>query len=171
MLTMDIQRDSDDPSPSDAALQRAASVAIEIAGEAPAAAAELSLRIVDRDEIRDLNRRYRGRDKATNVLSFPADLPPDLPFRHLGDIVICAAVVADEAREQQVDSAAHWAHMVVHGVLHLLGHDHEEDAEAERMETLETRALAQLGWPCPYSPDSRGAGGGHNDKQKLESIA
>ena len=150
MLTVDIQRDSDDPSPSDAALQRAASVAIEIAGEVSAPAAELSLRIVDREEIRALNHRYRGRDRATNVLSFPADLPPDLPFRHLGDIVICAAVVADEAREQQVDSAAHWAHMVVHGVLHLLGHDHHHDAEAREMETLEAGLLAALGVPDPY---------------------
>jgi probable rRNA maturation factor len=171
MLTVDIQRDSDDPAPSDAALQRAASVAIETAAVAPATPAELSLRIVERDEIRALNRRYRDRDSITNVLSFPAELPADLPFRHLGDVVICAGVVADEAAAQGIDSRAHWAHMVVHGVLHLLGHDHEEDAEAKIMEALETAALTELGFPCPYSGDDVNGCDDHDNKQNLESIA
>jgi probable rRNA maturation factor len=155
MLSMDIQRESEDPAPGDAALHAAVRAAIEIAGgeiadvnaEIPL---ELSLRIVDAPEIRALNKRYRGRDAATNVLSFPAELPPGLPFRHLGDVVVCAAIVRDEAVAQHKRSEAHWAHMLVHGTLHLLGYDHENDEEAEIMEALEAQALARLGWPCPY---------------------
>lgn len=114
------------------------------------ASAEISLRIVDEPEITVLNRDYRGRDYATNVLSFPADLPPELELDHLGDIVICAPVVAREAGEQHKSVDAHWAHMLVHGTLHLLGYDHIEDAEAATMETLETDILRQLGFADPY---------------------
>ena len=155
MLTVDIQRDSDDPSPSDAALQEAVSVALDLADAPDGRDTELSVRIVDRGEMRLLNHRYRNRDKATNVLSFPAETPPGLPLRHLGDIVVCAAVVAEEAVAQHKADAAHWAHMLVHGTLHLLGHDHQHDDEAERMERIETQALARLGWPCPYATDQR----------------
>jgi probable rRNA maturation factor len=112
--------------------------------------AELSLRIVDEPEIAALNAQYRGKDYATNVLSFPADLPPELQLPHLGDIVICAAVVEREAREQHKTSAAHWAHMVVHGVLHLLDYDHIEDADAAEMEALEIAILQQLAFSNPY---------------------
>jgi len=114
--------------------------------------AELSLRIVDADEITELNRHYRGGDYATNVLSFPADLPEELELPHLGDIVVCAEVVAREADEQHKPLAAHWAHMLVHGTLHLLGYDHIDDTEAEEMEALERTILATLGYPDPYLP-------------------
>lgn len=108
---------------------------------------EITLRLVGIDEGRALNRDWRGRDYATNVLSFPMQEPG-----YLGDIVICAAVVAREAVEQHKSARAHWAHMVVHGVLHLLGHDHVVDAEAERMEALERKLLLRLGFPDPYRP-------------------
>jgi probable rRNA maturation factor len=112
--------------------------------------AELAIRVVGTDEGRQLNARYRGRDYATNVLSFPAELPPGIDLPLIGDLVVCAPVVAREAAEQGKPEAHHWAHMTVHGVLHLLGHDHIEASEAERMEALETRILAGLGIPDPY---------------------
>jgi len=114
---------------------------------------ELTVRIVDEPESQQLNRDYRGRDKPTNVLSFPFEVPPGLPAEAaeiLGDLVICAPVVAREAHEQGKPEADHWAHMVVHGALHLLGYDHEQPAEAERMEAEERRILAALGVPDPY---------------------
>ncbi len=114
--------------------------------------AELSLRIVDSAEITELNRHYRGGDYATNVLSFPADLPDELELPHLGDIVVCAEVVAREAVEQCKPLDAHWAHMLVHGTLHLLGYDHIDDAEADEMEARERTILAGLGYPDPYLP-------------------
>lgn len=117
--------------------------------------AELTIRIVDPDEGAALNRQYRGLDRPTNVLSFPFELPPgidpDDAIRDLlGDLVICAEVVRREALEQGKDAHAHWAHMVVHGVLHLLDYDHLDEAEAEAMETLETNILGGLGFPPPY---------------------
>jgi probable rRNA maturation factor len=114
-------------------------------------ATELSIRIVDTAEGRALNRDYRGKDYATNVLSFPAELPPGVDLPLIGDLAICAPVVAREAAEQGKDPRDHWAHMTVHGVLHLLGYDHIEDAEAEAMEALETRILAGLGIADPYA--------------------
>lgn len=114
--------------------------------------AELSIRITDSEESQRLNHRYRGKDKPTNVLSFPADLPPGVPLPLLGDLVICAPVVAAEAEAQHKSLPAHWAHMVVHGTLHLLGYDHIEDHDAEIMEALEVRILAELGYPDPYQP-------------------
>lgn len=122
------------------------------------AQAELSIRVVDAGEGRELNRQYRGKDYATNVLSFPADIPDYVELPLLGDLVICAPVVASEAREQGKPAQAHWAHMVVHGVLHLLGYDHEQEAEAERMEGREREILAGLGFDDPYlAPDDRAA--------------
>jgi probable rRNA maturation factor len=106
---------------------------------------ELTLRIVGPAESRALNRRYRKKDKPTNVLSFPYGDPGVL-----GDVVICAAVVAREAREQGKQPAAHWAHMVVHGVLHLLGFDHIRAADAKVMERRERAILARLSFPDPY---------------------
>ncbi|MGA0588555.1 rRNA maturation RNase YbeY [Dyella sp. KRB-257] len=114
-------------------------------------ATELSIRIVDAAEGRALNRDYRGKDHATNVLSFKTDLPPGLKLPLIGDIVICAPVVAREAAEQGKPPRDHWAHLTVHGVLHLLGHDHLVEAEAEAMEALEARILAGLGIADPYT--------------------
>jgi probable rRNA maturation factor len=115
--------------------------------------ADLAIRIVGSREGRALNRHYRGRDYATNVLSFPADLPEGLPegvrMPLLGDLVICAPVVAREAKEQGKPLAAHYAHLTVHGVLHLLGWDHGDDVEAEAMEQLERSILAGLGVADP----------------------
>jgi len=112
--------------------------------------AELTIRIVDEAEITALNRQFRGKDGATNVLSFPHDALPGIAPTLLGDVVICAPVVAAEAVVQGKPLQAHWAHMVIHGVLHLLGHDHHHNAEAREMETLETGLLAALGYPDPY---------------------
>lgn len=114
-------------------------------------AAEVTVRLVGREESAELNERYRARPGPTNVLSFRADLPAaiDLPF--LGDVVICAPLVVEEANAQGKDPLAHWAHLVVHGVLHLRGFDHQVAAEARRMESLETRLLAGLGFPDPYA--------------------
>jgi probable rRNA maturation factor len=114
------------------------------------AAAELSIRIVDAAESQALNRRFRGKDQPTNVLAFPAELPPELELPLLGDVVICREVVAAEAAAQGKAEEAHWAHMVIHGTLHLLGFDHQEPAEAAAMEAVETELLAELGWPDPY---------------------
>lgn len=112
--------------------------------------AELCIRVVGEDEGRALNARYRGKAYATNVLSFPAELPPELGLPLLGDLVLCAPVVVREAREQDKPETAHWAHLTVHGVLHLLGYDHIDPAEAEAMEALERTVLARCGYPDPY---------------------
>ena len=112
--------------------------------------ADLALRVVDADEGLALNRHYRGKDYATNVLSFPAELPPGVELPILGDIVLCAPVVAREATEQGKRLTHHYAHLTVHGVLHLLGFDHEETREAEAMEQLEREILAGLGIDDPY---------------------
>jgi probable rRNA maturation factor len=112
--------------------------------------ADLAIRIVDGKEGRALNRHYRGRDYATNVLSFPAELPEGVTLPLLGDLVLCAPVVAREAREQKKAVAGHYAHLTVHGVLHLLGWNHEDDREAECMERLEREILAGLGIEDPY---------------------
>ena len=112
---------------------------------------ELSVRVVDEAEGQALNRQYRGKDYATNVLSFPAELPDGVDLPLLGDLVLCAPVVAREAAEQGKPEHAHWAHLVVHGVLHLLGFDHETSVEADVMEGEERRVLARLGFPDPYA--------------------
>jgi probable rRNA maturation factor len=112
--------------------------------------AELAVRIVDEAEITVLNLRYRGKDGPTNVLSFPCEPLPGVPADLLGDVVICAPVVLAEAVAQDKPPEAHWAHMVIHGVLHLLGYDHREAADAEAMESLETRLLHRLGFRDPY---------------------
>lgn len=112
--------------------------------------AELSIRVVDEVEGRQLNRDYRGKDYATNVLSFPAELPEEIGLPLLGDLVLCAPVVMREAQEQRKPADAHWAHLAVHGCLHLLGFDHDTESEADIMEALETEILARLGYPDPY---------------------
>lgn len=105
---------------------------------------EISIRIVDNDEMQALNREYRQRDKPTNVLSFSTDLPTNIRPQLLGDIVICAPVVATEAADLGKSEQYHWAHMAIHGLLHLLGYDHIDDDEALAMEALEAQLLAQI---------------------------
>lgn len=111
---------------------------------------EVTIRIVDATEMQVLNLQFRGKGKPTNVLSFPFEAPAGINIPLSGDLVICAPVVAQEALEQYKDISSHWAHMVIHGMLHLQGYDHVEDTEAEEMESLETRLLAQIGVADPY---------------------
>lgn len=124
-----------------------------VAAAGPDAAGELAVRVVGEDESAALNRRYRGRAGPTNVLAFPAHLEVPAPAGEAlpwGDLVICAPVLAREAEEQDKDLDAHWAHIVVHGVLHLGGYDHETQADAERMESREREILEALGFEDPY---------------------
>src|SRR5690606_8496894 len=145
-VEVDIQRATDAPDqPDDDSLIRWAALALR---DDPGK--ELTIRLVDAEESRTLNREYRNRDYPTNVLSFPADLPPERNIPLLGDLVICVPVVNREASEQRKSPDAHWAHMVIHGCLHLLGHDHIDDDEAEVMEQLERQLLAELGIADPY---------------------
>ena len=114
----------------------------------------LAIRIVDEEEARRFNLQYRGKDYATNVLSFspdlPEGLPPGLKQAQLGDLLICAPVVRREAKEQGKSTTEHWAHLTIHGLLHLLGFDHEQPEDAEHMEALEISALATINIPDPY---------------------
>ncbi len=112
--------------------------------------AELSVRIVENDESQALNEQYRDANGPTNVLSFPFEAQIPEPLDLIGDLVICAPVVATEAKQQHKDLEAHWAHMTVHGVLHLLGYTHNNDQDALIMESLETEILQGLGYPPPY---------------------
>ncbi|MBT1120571.1 rRNA maturation RNase YbeY [Pseudomonas nitrititolerans] len=148
VLELDLQRVSQGEAPSDEDFRQWC----ELALRQRTADSELTIRLVDEAEGRELNRTWRQKDYATNVLSFPADVPDellDVPL--LGDLVICVPVVAREAAEQGKPLMAHWAHLVIHGCLHLLGYDHTEDAEAEEMEDLERQLLAELGHPDPYA--------------------
>ena len=123
---------------------------------------QLNLRIVDEQESADFNQQYRGKTGATNVLSFPFDAVAPEPLPILGDLVVCAPVVNREANEQQKTSEAHWAHIIVHGVLHLLGYDHIDDSDAAQMEALETSILLELNFPAPYeSTDQAKTKAGH----------
>ena len=136
--------------PDAAAVVETAAVAALAAAEAPEGAAVTVLLASD-EEVRVLNARFRGKDKPTNVLSFPS---PEMAFPHLGDIALAHGVCAAEADEQGKPLAHHLTHLVAHGVLHLLGWDHESEAEAEEMEDLERRILAKMDIPDPYgSPD------------------
>ncbi len=112
--------------------------------------AELTIRIVDEEESADLNWQYRKKRGATNVLSFPYEIPPGIASNLLGDIIICAPIIEEEAKKYHKPLLAHWAHMVVHGILHLLGYNHELKTEAIEMESLETEILLQLNFPPPY---------------------
>lgn len=112
------------------------------------------IRVIDADEMQQLNRQFRGKDKPTNVLSFPLPASVEDGLTWLGDILICAPVVASEAAEQGKSETAHWAHMTVHGLLHLLDYDHEKDKDAEEMERLEVATLSGLGFANPYEPEA-----------------
>ncbi len=112
--------------------------------------AELTIRFVDENESAELNQQYRHKAGSTNVLSFPFDAPEEIELNLLGDLIICTDVVTEQAIEQGKPEIAHWAHMVVHGTLHLLGYDHLTDAEANVMEEKEIKILAQLGYTDPY---------------------
>ena len=150
MLELDLQLASEAGAPSEAQFRQWC----ELALRQRSADSEMTIRLVDEPEARELNHTWRQKDYATNVLSFPADVPDeflDIPL--LGDLVICIAVVEREANEQSKALEAHWAHLVIHGCLHLLGYDHIEDEEAEEMEALERTLLAELGHPDPYADD------------------
>jgi probable rRNA maturation factor len=135
--------------------QRAAEAAVAAARLGQEEELEATLLLTDDAAVRELNRQWRGQDKPTNVLSFPADMasPPGEP-RHLGDIALAYETLAREAEAEGKTLANHMAHLVVHGVLHLLGHDHESEGEAEEMERAEVEALAALGIPDPYRETS-----------------
>lgn len=147
-LRLLVERASRRPAPSRAALARWARAAL---ADLRRASAVLGVRIVNEAESAALNARYRGRAGATNVLAFPYQAPPGTRSDLLGDLVICAPVVNREARAQGKSAAAHWAHMMVHGIMHLRGYDHRTDAEAAVMERRETAVLRRLGFPNPYS--------------------
>lgn len=153
MFQLEIQNETSAALPDEQWLVNCAQLAYE--GEREGSAV---LRIVDRDEAQSLNRDYREKDYATNILSFPSDFG-DLPegvlddeeAGYLGDLVVCADVVASEASEQQKSAEQHWAHLVIHGILHLQGYDHIEEDEATVMESLEVKILGKIGVPDPYN--------------------
>jgi len=150
MLELDLQVASKTQAPSEAQFR----LWCEMGLRPRSADSELTIRLVDEAEGRELNHTWRHKDYATNVLSFPADVPDDmLDIPLLGDLVICVPVVNREAGDQGKAVDAHWAHMVIHGCLHLLGYDHIDDEEAEEMEALERTLLEELGYPDPYADD------------------
>jgi len=112
--------------------------------------ASLDIKIIDLEEMQTLNFQYRKKQKPTNVLSFVCDLPPEIKGTHLGDLAFCAAIIEQEAQTQNKSLEAHWAHLVIHGVLHLLGYDHQTDEQANLMENYEIKLLNQLGFDNPY---------------------
>lgn len=146
--SVDLQIDVDNANlPSAESIQRWVTAALEGRRDR----GEICIRIVTPEESQTLNREYRGKDKPTNVLSFPFDVPPGIPMDLLGDLAICADVVEQESVDQEKSLQDHWAHMVIHGTLHLLGFDHINDDEAEEMEALERELLARLGIADPYA--------------------
>ena len=147
-LHVDIQTACSQPVPAEEDIRRWIAAALD--GRTTQEEVEVSVRLVDSEEMAQLNETYRGKTGATNVLSFPASLPEELAIPLLGDIVICAPVVRAEAARQGKTEKAHWAHMAVHGTLHLLGFDHVEEEEAAIMEALESTILSELNYSCPY---------------------
>ena len=146
-LRVDVQSACAEPVPEEDDIRRWVTAA---AGQSVQSDTEITVRLVDTEEMTNLNQTYRGKTGPTNVLSFAADLPAELALPLLGDIVICAPVVRAEAGEQVKTLAAHWAHMTIHGTLHLLGYDHITEEQAATMEALESAILKRLDYPCPY---------------------
>ena len=150
VLGLDVQYAVDDDSlPTQREFECWVRAALEPMGDT----VDMAIRVVDEQEGQQLNNRYRDIDRATNVLSFPFEAPPGIESDYIGDLVICAPVVQREAQQQHKPEKHHWAHMVVHGVLHLRGYDHQLDAQAVEMETLEKKILATLGVQDPYQTD------------------
>ena len=147
-LCVDIQCASSEPVPSEDDIRNW--IATALAGLTRREETEISVRLVDTEEMTTLNATYRGVAGPTNVLSFPSDLPDELQFPLLGDIVTWGPVVRAKGAQQGKSLSAHWAHMTIHGTLHLLGYDRITEGEAATMETLESAILARLDYPCPY---------------------
>ncbi|MEE6076595.1 rRNA maturation RNase YbeY [Avibacterium paragallinarum] len=146
IVDLQIAAENSENLPTEQQFQQWATVAVQAENLQP----EITIRVVDEAESQSLNATYRGKDYPTNVLSFPFECPEEVELPLLGDLVICRQVVEREAQEQGKPLMAHWAHMVVHGCLHLLGYDHIEDDEAEEMEGLETEIMQDLGFADPY---------------------
>ena len=150
---VDVQIACDGETPSEAEIEQWVVRALEGAGPPLPGTTEIAVRVVGADEMQTLNRDFRGKDGPTNVLAFPVGNQPAIPkdeVRNLGDIVVCAAVVAGEAAEQGKAPEHHWAHILVHGTLHLLGFDHIKERDAGEMEGYEVRILSKHGVPDPY---------------------
>lgn len=148
-MQLAVEKENDLPSEDELNQWATAALTLRTEHEEP----ELTIRIVDEAESQELNCEYRGKDKPTNVLSFPFEAPAHVPIPLLGDLIVCKQVVEREAIEQGKTLTAHWAHMIVHGCLHLLGFDHIEDEEAEEMEGIERVVMKDLGFEDPYKDD------------------
>jgi len=150
-VDLQIVTENEDALPLLADIEKWVTLAVLSGSETERDEAELTVRIVQSDESQQLNKNYRGKDKPTNVLSFPFQNPPGITLPLLGDLVICKEVVEKEAVEQGKELNVHWAHMLIHGTLHLLGYDHIVENEAVEMENLETKLLISLGYSDPYN--------------------
>lgn len=146
-ISICVDRATEHPNPDDESFRRWVSAALNACGRTEG---HVDLKLVDKTEIQTLNREFRGSDRPTNVLSFPTDFPQGVPCDLLGDIALCAPIVAEEALQQNKALLDHWAHLTIHGTLHLLGHDHIEDDEAEKMENLEVSILTKFNISDPY---------------------
>ena len=150
-LSIDIQRaSSSSAQPDDETIHFWVNRVLQLELESLERQTDLCIRIVDETEIATLNLQYRQQSKPTNVLSFPVEKIPELPEYRLGDLVICAPVVNQEALQQKKSSEAHWAHMIIHGLLHLCGYDHINDLDAQKMEEREVSILTNLKYSNPY---------------------
>lgn len=149
MINLDIQHETKATLP---VTDKALSIWVEAALKAHVKQAELTLRLVDKTEIQMLNLTYRKQDKPTNVLAFPANLPEDISNEYplLGDVIVCPAILEEESKALNTDLNAHWAHIVIHGVLHLLGFDHIDENDARIMQKYEISVLKTLGFDTPY---------------------
>jgi probable rRNA maturation factor len=149
-VDLQIATENEQQLPALSAIEQWIETAIIAGSSAPQEEAELTVRIVDIAESQQLNFQYRDKKKPTNVLSFPFQNPPGITLPLLGDLVVCKKVVESEALEQNKTLTEHWAHMLIHGTLHLLGYDHIDPQEALEMESLETKLLIELGFSDPY---------------------